>query len=497
MRRIAELRGLNPITEAEAERVAASPVFDEFRRELVDDRGEGTPDVEGEDVLRLHDHPRYRRRVAIATLAAAVALIVSLVAVNGGNSGLTQPVTTAYQGGTSFHVASHGANHKSGTWRLVDDLLTGTWQQNADGPPPGYLDCPAASACYAMSGRYTSAMASAPLLGESLYASADVGATWTAYPMPRGFQPTSPLECADATTCAAGGTEQGQSVFVVTSDGGHTFTTDPLPNDVGTIYSLSCPTRQFCGALVSTSADMNDTPKGATFLSTSDGGAHFTDTAISNGDSMSKLSCTTALDCTAVGTADANGTNDWTVAGVAAMTVDGGSSWTAGTLPNKFAIFYISQLSCADAEHCSVTGLVPSPDPGVRNLDGGVASTNDGGMTWSRDAMPGNVPNPDFSGLACPTAAECWASGEEAVPAQVDGGSNADSPVLLGTTDGGTTWSKVTFSVPAGAPDFDGQSYLSMGFISCPTADVCASLGAAAQGSPTTPVYSLVVPPSG
>lgn len=69
--------------------------------------------------------------------------------------------------------------------------------------------------------------------------------------------------------------------------------------------------------------------------------------------------------------------------------------------------------------------------------------------------------------------------------------------MLLGTTNGGTTWSKVTFSVPEGAPNYDGQSYLSMGLISCATANVCAALGAAAQGSPTTPVYSLVIPPSG
>ena len=63
--------------------------------------------------------------------------------------------------------------------------------------------------------------------------------------------------------------------------------------------------------------------------------------------------------------------------------------------------------------------------------------------------------------------------------------------MLLGTTDGGSSWSKVTFSVPDGAPNYDGQSYLSIGFITCPTSNVCVANGSTAQGSPTAPIYSL------
>ena len=69
--------------------------------------------------------------------------------------------------------------------------------------------------------------------------------------------------------------------------------------------------------------------------------------------------------------------------------------------------------------------------------------------------------------------------------------------MLLGTTDGGSTWSKVTFSAPAGASNYDEQSYLSLGFITCPTANVCIANGTTAQGSPTAPIYSLTQRGSG
>ena len=68
--------------------------------------------------------------------------------------------------------------------------------------------------------------------------------------------------------------------------------------------------------------------------------------------------------------------------------------------------------------------------------------------------------------------------------------------MLLGTTDGGATWSKVTFSVPTNAPNYDGQSYLSIGSIDCPSAGVCAANGVAAQSSPSAPFYSLIAPSS-
>ncbi len=558
MKHVADLRKLDPVDMARVEDVANRPVFEDLRRVIVtgdrQSESEETPHVE------LGSHPRHRLSLVIASVAAMATLIASLLVVFvGGNGGLSHPVTTSWRSGRSFVVVGKPSTHKAGSWRLVDDLLSGTWQQNTAGPPPGYLTCPSTSSCYVMSGHYPNAMAGAPLLSESLYVSTDLGSTWSVLPMPSGFAPRTPLSCGGPSDCAAGGTYKGQPVFVTTNDGGHTFTIDPLPSGVGTLYQLSCPTSEFCGGLVATSADANNAPIDATFLSTSDDGASFVDSSIESGDSMQEIACTTNLNCTVVGTNDAVGMNDWN-SGVAALTTNGGDSWTAGILPAGFGVSYLSTLSCADPLHCALTGYVaitiqnppecaklgnpspagPSPTTTVptsttipsqavqsiariesrlaseaalkganssfgcigtglsaHQPGGDIATTADGGLTWTPDQLPSDVPWPQFSGLACPTDDECWASGSEAVPQQVGNTSDADSSMLLGTIDGGQTWSKVTFSVPSNAPNYEGQSYQNVGLISCATAEVCAALGGAAQGSPTAPVYSLTIPNSG
>ena len=349
-------------------------------------------------------------------------------------------------------------------------------------------------------------------------------------------------------------------MLVTTSDGGHRFTTNPLPSGVGTASVLSCPTAEVCNALASTGVAANNVLLDATFLTTSDGGKSFSDHSIGGGESMSMLSCTAPLTCTAVGRSDAEGVNDWT-AGVAAVTKDGGVTWSVNPLPAGFGASYLSQLSCANANHCAMTGMVAGtvtnppqcaqvkfphwpghvptttepptgtvPSAAVRaisasesaaasaenqrqatNASGAgfecsgsekaalsaIATTADGGLTWTPHGLPSDVPNPQIFTITCPTATRCWAGGSDAIPEQVGRVHNGGSPVLLGTTDGGATWSRVVFSVPASAPNYDGQSYLSMGSISCATANVCVANGAAAQGSPTAPIYSLLAPASG
>jgi photosystem II stability/assembly factor-like uncharacterized protein len=331
--------------------------------------------------------------------------------------------------------------------------------------------------------------------------------------------------------------------MISTQNGGTSFTMSPLPSGVGNLYSLDCTSNDRCSGLAATSvyvAGHSD----ATFLSSSDGGTSFTDSVIVPGDSMESLSCSSSLDCTAVGTSDALGSNDWS-AGVVATTTDGGHTWTPGTIPSGFGINQYSQLSCADALHCSVTGTIgialanppqcasiPQPTNGATStttpqssavqaiaqaestiastanqnengsegfscsssgttLIGDIASTVDGGHSWSPDQLPADTPQPMLNGLSCPTVSECWASGSDAVPEQIGNTHNGGSSMLLGTTDGGSSWSKVTFSVPNGAPNYDGQSYLSIGFITCPTSNVCVANGSTAQGSPTAPIYSL------
>jgi hypothetical protein len=396
-----------------------------------------------------------------------------------------------------------------------------------------------------MSGSYASAQASAAT-SESLYASTDFGSTWTDYPMPSGFLSTSPLVCSDATDCAAGGAYNAQPVLVTTSDGGHSFAIDPLPAGVGTIYSLSCPSTQFCAGLVAKNADPNLVPENATLLTTSDGGVHFSNSSIIAGDSMEQIVCSSDTACTTIGTSDSLGINDST-AGVSAVTTNRGQTWSAGTFPVGFGVNYLSQISCADAQHCSVIGNIEMPNANppacatikpslpksspptppeqssavaaISKLEyryamaafqgadstsftcgGGVngetiisdiASTSDGGLTWTPEQLPSDVPQPQLSGISCPSENECWTSGSAAISQQVGTAYDGGSSVLIGTTNAGTLWSKVIFSVPKGSPNFDGQSFLSAAFISCPTINDCAANGSGAQSAPNAPIYTL------
>jgi len=512
----------------------------------------------------LHQAPRSRRLAIAVALVAVILLVVGVTVFDTGGSGqkgaiATLPkgaIATPWKAARPLSVAGKGgaADHRKGTWTLVDDVLSGRWQQSILGPPSGYLVCPNASTCYVMSGHYASPDANAPLLSVSLYVSTDVGSTWSVLPMPQGFHPTSSLACGGIADCAAGGTYNAKSVLVSISDGGHSFVITPLPADDGTFYSLSCASPQSCVGLAATSADLNQTPNDATFLSTNDGGSTFVDAPIVAGDSMHALACSSSLACTAIGTSDVLGPNDLS-AGVVARTDDGGRTWVAGKFPSGFGVGYLSELSCADALHCSVAGNIaitvpnspqcaslpqqlgvtptttpasgPPASPAVQSISqfesqvatseilkdaqsgstvfscsGGqtqisdIASSSNGGLTWTPEPLPADVPQPQLFGLSCPTVNECWAAGSDAVPEQIGNAQNGGSSVILGTTDGGSTWSKVTFRVPTDAPNDDGQSYLSIGLITCASANVCLAQGATAQNSPSAPIYSLVVPGS-
>lgn len=434
---------------------------------------------------RIRVRPRQRRAAMVAVAAVIVLLVSALVAVAGHGLGVKGPVTTSWQAGRPLRSDGH---EKAGQWQLVDDVLSGTWQQSTSGPPPGTGMCPTADACYEVAGKYASASAAEPE-SESFYASTDVGATWTVLPMPTSFVATSGLSCAAATVCAVGGTYQGQSVMISTTDGGHSFVISPLPASVGTLYALSCPTSTFCGGLVATTTWHGlppNIPIHAAFLSTSDGGKTFADASpFLAGDSMQSLVCSSTADCTVIGNqmTNASPTNG---SSVVAVTTDAGRTWTQGAFPVGFNILTHSTLACPDASHCYVAGSIPSTTGKTATPVQLVAATVNGGLTWSEQTPPGNVPRLGIMSLSCPTVSECWIAGMYRP--------ERETPVLLGTTNSGATWSRVTFSVPAGAPNYDGQSYITMGQISCATANVCVARGAVAQGSPTSPVYSLDIP---
>jgi hypothetical protein len=428
---------------------------------------------------RRRRRPGWRALIAAACAAAAVAGV--LVFVLPGHSRLTRPLHTPWVAAQPLpqHTVA-GTRAAGGAWRLASYLVTG-WQRKTEAVSGVWLTCPAAGMCYVI-GDSTTSSSGVPDLN-TLYVSTSGGIGWSTLPVPSGLSFTTPLSCATATDCATGGLYLGQAVFADTSDGGHSWTIDPLPATArGVIFQLSCPTSSTCSGLLAT--EIAPGPGwlpgwfyygGVTFLRTTDAGRTFVISKFPAGQVMQALSCVTASDCVAIGVSSADvGLNKLPKrGGFVEITADGGATWTPGRLPPGYGPGDAPQLTCPDAEHCFATGTTNLSNDNV------IAASGDGGRTWTLLPLPRDVPGPDLSNVSCPTDSTCYLTGSD--NRGVDG-----SAMLLTTSDGGVSWRPA--KVPAGwwVNDFP-----EIGPIQCPHVDMCVALGATFQGDSSTPIFTL------
>ncbi len=511
-----------------------------------------TPDIAVPRVRALPRERRTRRRVigVAAALLVATVVLVPLARRGGGPGSMTPYVTGLPYSPAGSHLRS---GHWQMVTALA--MLRGTWQQNVKGPPGGSLACAPGGTCYVLSGSYRSPAYGAPLLGDTLYATSDQGRTWEVFGLPSGFRATSALSCPHIALCAVGAVYRGRSVLAITADGGHQWALKRLGTLAGELVQLACSSATDCHGVLgnSTGPEALDKLPGhlanETFVTTTDGGSRWERSPLPDADAVESLSCPDAGHCVVVGFV--NNGSFWDVPGFSRVTADGGKTWEDGAVPSGFVP---QTLSCAGDSQCVALGTIPiavqnplqcaatpmqNPEPPSMGippepsstvpLDPSVAAaaaeegllasransqlaatglgfgcapnglsessdfalSTDGGRRWRAVPLPSDVPAPSLDAVTCPSAAVCWAAGEEEVPLTTPTAHNAGSSVLLGSIDGGRHWSKVTFSVPAGSPDAYGQSFLSIGGISCASAGACLAQGATAQGSSTAPVYSL------
>jgi len=127
-----------------------------------------------------------------------------------------------------------------------------------------------------------------------------------------------------------------------------------------------------------------------------------------------------------------------------------------------------------------MAGHYTSPQAGAPFPGESFYVSNDLDQTWTALAMPtGLFPT---TGLSCSVAMTCAVGGtigNRVVFAdrmlylactfrmQIGNVSDGGSPVLVGTANGGASWTLRSFQIPANAPNYLGQSYISIGSISC------------------------------
>jgi photosystem II stability/assembly factor-like uncharacterized protein len=348
-----------------------------------------------------------------------------------------------------------------------------TWKDTATFPETfiNGASCPTPTVCYAAGA--TVSNQSAPV---AFLRSDDGGASWTRVQGQALYSVSlSSLTCPGPALCYVGG-NQG---VLVTHNAGSTWIKRPLaagsadPSPGANINSISCPSTDICyaisgnGSVVGTRDSWNtatelrpaDAPGHPPFsritcpspsvcyaasysrslAETTDGGAHWSTVETDSANDLQAVACAATNICVAVGDRT---TIFWTR--------DGGVAWRSG-LPGTTNS--LSGIACSAITTCTVVGAA-----------GTILRTTDGGTTWRIDT---SGVQETLVAAACPTVTTCYAVGGSRHVLQNQGPfPPAIGPIILRTTDGGTSWTVAARDPIGGRP-------LDLAGIACPSADFC------------------------
>lgn len=415
---------LAPLTRAGP--VVLRQVHARRRRELVCSVPLSPPSSDGEALGRWRDRPR--RRLALGSLTVAVAVgAVALAASLAVPAGVTPPLR----------------------WALAGAIST-SWTQVPGHAPSGFLTCPSTTTCYASGPR-------------SVEVTRDGGETWHAAPT-NGGTPLTNVACSRAADCAfveVGAS--GKPVFFETADGGRTWASRRGPAKLAYTYQLkkgsvekegpidlSCPSASTCTVVASALFQFG------AFV-TEDGGRTWS--AASMPSPSYQVQCFPDARCVSGAEEGAN------------YSTDNGLEWSPAWTPGDT----LQMLSCSNSQTC----MAVSPPGGGAGV--ALVVSDNGGESWSAVEAQGLPAGKVFTGLACPTASECWMSGFT-LRHVGRGGLAFVGAVLLSSTNGGRGWQGT------GLP----KGITGVYAISCPRPTTCfavASKGPAvhSSGGPAVP----------
>jgi hypothetical protein len=270
-------------------------------------------------------------------------------------------------------------------------------------------------------------------LGYTAIVTRDGGTSWQHYnAFPADMAYPSAVSCPTTTVCwLADYTSSYTPGVAESTDGGQTWT-DMSPGNWPSgrqLWSIDCVSASTCWVAGNDFSKAGWTP---VVSETTDGGADWTSftnlPTIAQYDpngtyQLNAISCTSALDCVAGG-----GLNESDGLAQIISTTDGGATWTSSIDPTLAGLQQIFSLSCLNGSNGLPTCYAAAD--ALSAAGPVVISSTDGGATWG--GMETYDDTGWMSSISCPDASHCWAAG-------------AGSTVgLVGTADGGNSWSQVT-----------------------------------------------------
>jgi photosystem II stability/assembly factor-like uncharacterized protein len=267
------------------------------------------------------------------------------------------------------------------------------------------------------------------------------GASWSDQPVPPGVGELRVISCRSTSVCVAAGEYTPVDgvygeVALHTTNGGATWVAKKFPAGIGQFSAISCPTASVCEAFAA-----NATGSGGEATRTTDGGTTWVNKAIPG------VSQTLAISCPSPTTCEGVGLNNRDYA-MTLRTTNGGKTWATKTLPDKEAQ-YLGSVACQSAKVCEAAGTIQAAPLVLRTINGGAS--------WKPETVPAGLSDGDVASLSCPSAPVCTA---------------IDPNGFMRTTDSGTKWSQEPLIAGVSVPTI----------LSCPSASTCVAASTASQG---------------